>query len=236
MISGSATNPKLTEQGFKTSSASSAATTSRARRSPSYLANELQAEDGRDHRRRHRLRRRPRQRGREDAQGGEDQGRCRARRAPTRPPTSRRSSPRSRAEARRGLLRRHGRHRRPAAQAGARARHQGGVRVRRRRLHRRDEQARRRRGRRAALLAGRHPAAGGVARSSSTRSRRSSTATRSCYAPFTYDARQHADRGDEEGGLDRPGQVPAGAAEDQLQRRHRARSRSTTRATARTPR
>ena len=32
------------------------------------------------------------------------------------------------AEARRRVLRRHGRHRRPDAQAGARARHQGGVR------------------------------------------------------------------------------------------------------------
>ena len=34
------------------------------------------------------------------------------------------------------LLRRHGRHRRPDDQAGARARHQGRVRVRRRRVHR----------------------------------------------------------------------------------------------------
>ena len=36
------------------------------------------------------------------------------------------------------LLRRHGRHRRPDDQAGARARHQGGVRLRRRRVHRRN--------------------------------------------------------------------------------------------------
>ena len=41
------------------------------------------------------------------------------------------------------------------------------------------------------------------------------------YAPFFYDARQPADRRDAEGRLDRSGQVPAGAAEDQLRRRDR---------------
>ena len=39
------------------------------------------------------------------------------------------------------------------------------------------------------------------------------------YAPFTYDAAP-ADHRDAEGRLDRPGQVPAGAAEDQHERRH----------------
>ena len=86
----------------------------------------------------------------------------------------------ARAQPRRGVLRRHGRHRRPAAEAGARARHQGGVRVRRRRVHRRDGEARRRGGRRAAVLAGRHPGRRPRARSSSTPTRRSSTSTRSC--------------------------------------------------------
>ena len=47
---------------------------------------------------------------------------------------------------------------------------------------------------------------------------------------------QPADRGDAEGGLDRPGEVPAGAGEDRATRAPPARSRSTTRATARTPR
>ena len=59
------------------------------------------------------------------------------------------------------LLRRHGRDRRPDAQAGARARHQGRVRVRRRRVHRRDEQARRRCGRGPHLLASRPARLGG---------------------------------------------------------------------------
>ena len=89
--------------------------------------------------------------------------------------------------ARRRVLRRHGRHRRPDDQAGARTRHQGGVRVRRRRLHRRDDEARRRRGRRPALLAGRPPGRRRRSRSSSTPTR-PSTATIKQYAPFTYDA------------------------------------------------
>ena len=77
------------------------------------------------------------------------------------------------------VLRRHGRHRRPDDQAGARAGHQGGVRVRRRRLHRQDDQARRR-GRRKGCCA-RRPASRRrrPRRSSSTRTRRSSTSTRS---------------------------------------------------------
>ena len=47
---------------------------------------------------------------------------------------------------------------------------------------------------------------------------------------------QRRDRGDEEGQLDRSGQVPAGAAQRVASRAPPARSRSTTRATARTPR
>ena len=34
------------------------------------------------------------------------------------------------------------------------------------------------------------------------------------YAPYSYDAANDADRGDEEGQLDRSGQVPAGTGED----------------------
>ena len=47
---------------------------------------------------------------------------------------------------------------------------------------------------------------------------------------------EHADRGDAEGGFDRPGEVPARAAEALATRARPARSSSTTRATARTPR
>ena len=61
-----------------------------------------------------------------------------------------------------------------------------------------------------------------TARSSSTR--RSSTTART------------ADRGDAEGRLGRPGEVPAGAAQDQLRRRHRPHRVRRRRATARTPR
>ncbi len=41
------------------------------------------------------------------------------------------------------------------------------------------------------------------------------------YAPFFYDAAGHPDRRDAEGGLDRPGQVPARSCQDLLQRGHR---------------
>ena len=94
------------------------------------------------------------------------------------------------------------------------------VRVRRRRVHRRDEQARRRRGRRPDLLAGGHPARGrqqGVPRRVQRRSTARSSSTRRSSTTRT----NVADRGDAEGRLDRSGQVPAGAAQDQLQRRHR---------------
>ena len=98
-----------------------------------------QGQEGRDRRRRDRLRRRPRQRSREDAEG--------RRRASRRPREDQRQGDRLQGdpdqdegqEPRRDLLRRHGRHRRPDAQAGARARHQGGVRVRRRRVHERND-------------------------------------------------------------------------------------------------
>ena len=96
------------------------------------------------------------------------------------------------------LPRRHGRHRRPDAQAGARARHQGRVRVRRRRLHRRDEQARRPRGRGHGVLAGGPARARRPARSSRTPSRRS-TARSSSTRPTSTTAPWPIDRGDEEG-------------------------------------
>ena len=76
----------------------------------------------------------------------------------------------------------------PLLKQGKRARHEGGVRVRRRRLHRRDGEARRRRGRRPAVLAGRHPAAGGD-QEIPRRLQEEVQADPILYAPFTYDAR-----------------------------------------------
>ena len=108
----------------------------------------------------------------------------------------------------RDLLRRHGRHRRPDAQAGARARHQERVRVRRRRVHRRDGEARRRGGGRPDLLASRPAGLGGqqgVQRRVQGEVRRGQAVR-----AVLLRRRQPHDRGDAEGGLDRPGQVPAG--------------------------
>ena len=120
MISGSATNPQLTEQGFK-----NVVPRRRPRRPAGSGDRQLprrpvQAEDRRRHRRRHRLRRRPRQRSREDAQGGRRQGA--AAREGHRQDHRLEGGPDQDQgqEARRGVLRRHGRHRRPAAEAGAR--------------------------------------------------------------------------------------------------------------------
>ena len=91
-------------------------------------------------------------------------------------------------------------------------------------------------GRRAAVLAGRHPAAGGVARNSSTRSRRSSTPIRSSTrrspttrANLLIEAMKKANSAD-------PAKYLPELQKIELHRRHRPRSRSTTRATARTPR
>ena len=97
MISGSATNPKLTEQGFKTIFRTVGARRPAGPGDRRVHRERAEAQEGRDRRRRHRLRRRPRERSREDAEGRRRADRRAREDATTRPPTSRRSSPRSRA-------------------------------------------------------------------------------------------------------------------------------------------
>jgi len=72
MISGSATNPALTERGMKTVFRTVGRDDQQGPAIASYIAAQLKAKKGRDHRRQDRVRRRHRQRGRE--------GRSRARR------------------------------------------------------------------------------------------------------------------------------------------------------------
>ena len=81
-------------------------------------------------------------------------------------------------------------------------------------------EARRRGGRRPDLLAGRPPGAGGVSKDVPGRVQGQVRRDQAVRAVLLR-RRQPADRRDAEGRLDRSGQVPAGAAEDQLQRRDR---------------
>ena len=138
LISGSSTNPTLTEHGLKTMFRIVGRDDQQGPAIAAYIADELKGkkvaiiDDKTAY-----------GEGLADevektAQGRQGATSSPASTPPTRTPTSRRSSPRSRAEPGRHLLRRHRRHRRPDAQADARARHQGGIRVRRRRMHRRD--------------------------------------------------------------------------------------------------
>ena len=122
----------------------------------------------------------------------------------------------------------------PLLKQGARARHQGGVRVRRRRLHRRDDEARRRRGRGPALLAGR-PAAAGRGKKFLDAYKKKFNADPILYAPFTYDAAnllieamKKANSTDPAKYLPELQKISFNGAT--------GRSPSTTRATARTPR
>ena len=193
-----------------------------------------EGQEDRDRRRRDRVRRRPRERSREDAEGGGRPGRGAREdhrqddRLQGDPDQDQGQGPRRR------VLRRHGRHRRPDDQAGARARHQGGVRVRRRRVHRRDGQARRRGGRRADLLAG-GPAGFGGEQAVQRRVQGEVRRGQAVRAVLLRRRRPH-DRRDAEGRLGRSGQVPARAARRSATTAPPARSSSTRRATARTPR
>ena len=191
MISGSATNPKLTEQGFKTIFRTVGRDDQQGPAIAAYIANELKlkkvaiADDATAY-------------GEGLANEVEKTLKAAGVQIVAREKTNDKATDfkailtkiKGKQSGRR-LLRRHGRDRRPDAEAGARARHQGDVRLRRRRVHGGDEQARRRPGgRRHDLLAGRHSDADGVegvhrrvqrrstARSSSTR--RSSTTAPTC--------------------------------------------------------
>ena len=98
VISGSATNPTLTERGLK------GVVPHRRPRRPAGPGHRrlhrrrAEGQEGRHRRRQDRLRRGPRQRGREGAQGAPRSRSSAASAPPTRKPTSRRSSPRSRAK------------------------------------------------------------------------------------------------------------------------------------------
>ena len=162
MISGSATNPKLTEQGFKTIFRTVGRDDQQGPAIAAYIANELKlkkvaiADDATAY-------------GEGLANEVEKTLKAAGVQIVAREKTNDKATDfkailtKIKGKPGRRLLRRHGRHRRPDAEAGARARHQGDVRIRRRRVHGRDEQARRRHGvRRHDLLAGRHPDADGV--------------------------------------------------------------------------
>ncbi len=94
MISGSATNPTLTERGLKGVFRLVGRDDQQGPAVAAFLASRAEGEEGRDHRRQDGLRRGPRQRGREDAEGRGGARSSAASARPTRKPTSRRSSPR----------------------------------------------------------------------------------------------------------------------------------------------
>ena len=75
MISGSATNPKLTEQGFKVVFRTVGRDDQQGPAVAAVPRQRAEGQEGRDRRRRDRLRRRPRQRSREDAEGRRRAGR-----------------------------------------------------------------------------------------------------------------------------------------------------------------
>ena len=197
---------------------------------------ELKAEEGRDHRRRDRLRRGHRQRSREDAEGRQgrrcspasahrqgnrlqgDPHQAQGRRTPTSCSTAAWTPPAARCSSR-------------ARELGIKAVFAFGDGACT------DEMGKLAgdRGRGPGVLAGR-PAARGREQEVPRRVQGEVQRRPISYAPYTYDARQPADRGDEEGQLDRPGEVPAGARERSASTAPPARSRSTPRATARTPR
>ena len=234
MISGSATNPKLTEQGFKTIFRTVGRDDQQGPAIAAYLAGELKvkkvaiADDATAYgeglanevEKTLKARRRPGRRAREDHRQGDrlqgdpdqDEGQ----------------------EPRRRLLRRHGRHRRPDAQAGARTRHQGGVRFGDGACT--DEMAKLA----GAAAEGLICSQAGLPREAASKEFNDAFKAKygdvKQYAPFFYDARRPDDRGDAEGRLDRPGQVPARSCRRSATTARPARSSSTRRATARTPR
>jgi branched-chain amino acid transport system substrate-binding protein len=187
MISGSATNPTLTERGMKTVFRTVGRDDQQGPAIASYVAKELKGKKSRSSTTRPRTAKGIANEVEKTLKGR--QGLDRRARAHHRQGNRLQGDPHQDQgeESRRRLPRRHGRDRRPDAQAGARARHQGHVRVRRRRVHRRDGQARGRRGRRHGAARRRACRAKPQPRSSS-RPFTAKYGEIKQYAPYFYDA------------------------------------------------
>ena len=138
-------------------------------------------------------------------------------------------------EPRRRLPRRHGRHRRPDAQAGPRAGHQGRLRVRRRRLHRRDDASSPARPPRASPA--RRPACRPSAASKDFQDAfKAKFGEIKQYAPYFYDGAMAVIEAMKKADSIDPAKFGPEIVQGDASRAPPARSSSTPRATARTPR